>query len=121
MSLIDIKTDVGAVKGKIAFYCATLNVTRQGFYRYLMHRDTPWKYEGIAEKMRGIVAEDECNDTYGRCRMYQALKLKYPKEDIPGERTVCRIMEKQGWVTDRTANQMAIRKLAGLPGNRTIF
>lgn len=25
--------------------------------------------------MRGIVAEDECNDTYGRCRMYQALNV----------------------------------------------
>lgn len=46
--------------------------------------------------MRSIVAEDECNDTYGRCRMYQALKLKYPQEDIPSERTVYRIMEKTG-------------------------
>ncbi len=43
--------------------------------------------------MWGIVAEDECNDTYGRCRMYQALKLKYPDEDIPSERTVYRSME----------------------------
>lgn len=40
--------------------------------------------------------EDECNDTYGRCRMYQALKLKYPAEDIPSERTVYRIMEEIG-------------------------
>ncbi len=46
--------------------------------------------------MRGIVAEDECNDTYGRCRMYQALKLKFPDETIPGERTVYRIMEETG-------------------------
>lgn len=96
MRFIDIKTDGGAVKGKIAFYCAALHVTRQGFYWYLAHRDNPWKYEGIAEKMRGIVKEDECNDTYGRCRMYQALKLKYPQEDIPGERTIYRIMEETG-------------------------
>ena len=40
--------------------------------------------------------EDKCNDTYGRCQMYQALKLKYPNEDIPGERTVYRIMEEIG-------------------------
>lgn len=73
-----------------------LNVTRQGFYWYLKHREDPWKYKDIAEKMRCIVAEDECNDTYGRCRMYQALKLKYPDEDIPGERTVYRIMEEAG-------------------------
>lgn len=46
--------------------------------------------------MRSIVAEDECNDTYGRCRMYQALKLKYPEENIPSERTIYRIMEEIG-------------------------
>ena len=46
--------------------------------------------------MRGIVAEDECNDTYGRCRMYHALKLKFPDEKIPGERTVYRIMQETG-------------------------
>ena len=28
--------------------------------------------------MRVIHAEDECNDTYGRIRMYQALLLKNP-------------------------------------------
>ena len=50
----------------------------------------------IAEKMRGIVAEYECNDTYGRCRMYHALKLKFPDEKIPGERTVYRIMKETG-------------------------
>jgi len=50
MRFIDIKTNGGTVKGKIAFYCAALDVTRQGFYWYLKHRDDPWKYEGIAEK-----------------------------------------------------------------------
>ncbi|MDE7321805.1 MAG: hypothetical protein K2N73_03585 [Lachnospiraceae bacterium] len=54
-------------------------MTRQEFYWYLKHRDDPWKYEGATEKMRAIVAEDECNDTYGRCRMCQALILKYPE------------------------------------------
>lgn len=96
MRFIDIKTEGGTIKGKIALYCNTLHVTRQGFYWYLKHRDDPWKYESIAEKIRNIVAEDECNDTYGRCRMYQALKLKYPDEDIPGERTVYRIMDEIG-------------------------
>ena len=98
MKFIDIKTEGGTIKGKIAFYCDTLDVTRQGFYWYLKHKDMPWKYEGIAKKMREIVAEDECNDTYGRCRMYQALKLKYPEDDIPSERTVYRIMGEIGLV-----------------------
>ena len=98
MKVIDIKTEGGMVKGKIAFYCDALGVTRQGFYWYLKHKDMPWKYEGIAKKMREIVAEDECNDTYGRCRMYQALKLRYPEDDIPSERTVYRIMREIGLV-----------------------
>ena len=86
----------GRITGKIAFYCEVLQVTRQGFYSFLKHRDDPWKYEGVAEKVRAIITEDECNDTYGRSRMHDALKQKYPDEDIPGERTVYRIMEAIG-------------------------
>ena len=96
MRFLDIKTDGGRLKGKITFYCDALKVSRQGFYWYLRHRDDPWKYESIAEKMRTILSEDECSDTYGRCRMYEALKLKYPEDDIPSERTVYRIMDEIG-------------------------
>ena len=32
--------------------------------------------------MKEIINEDECNDTYGRIRMYQALLLKQPEECI---------------------------------------
>ena len=96
MRFIDIKTDGGRIKGKIAFYCSILKVSRQGFYFFLKHRDDPWKYEGVAEKMRAIIAEDECNDTYGRSRMHDALKQKYPHEEIPSERTVYRTMEAIG-------------------------
>ena len=47
--------------------------------------------------MLEILSEDECNDTYGRIRMYQALTLKHPEHmDIPSERTVYRIMEEIG-------------------------
>ena len=55
-------------------------------------------YEAISESMMQIVNEDECNDTYGRMRMYQALKLKHKDDDlnIPGERTVYRIMNEIG-------------------------
>lgn len=81
MRFIDIKTDGGRIKGKIALYCEVLQVSRQGFYWFLKYRDDPWKYEGIAEKMRAVVAEDECNDTYGRSRMHDALIQKFPAED----------------------------------------
>ncbi len=47
--------------------------------------------------MREILEENECNDTYGRIRMYQALILKQPEHvEIPSERTVYRVMEEIG-------------------------
>lgn len=97
MMLIAIKTGDGAIKGKLSFYCRMLKVTRQGFYKYLSIKDRPWKYQDLADAMRKIISEDECNDTYGRLRMYQALLLKQPEGiHIPKERTVYRIMKEIG-------------------------
>ena len=97
MKFIAIKTEDGGLKGKLSFYCRILKVSRQGFYQYLANKDRPWKYQKLAEAMREILSEDECNDTYGRIRMYQALLLKQPEGvDIPGERTVYRVMEEIG-------------------------
>ncbi len=97
MMFLAIKTEDGVIKGKISFYCRMLKVTRQGFYKYLAGKDRPWKYQDLADSMRAIASEDECNDTYGRIRMYQALLLKQPEGiRIPGERTVYRVMEKIG-------------------------
>ena len=94
---IAMKTEDGVIKGKISFYCRMLKVTRQGFHKYLADKDRPWKYQVLADAMRAIVSEDECNDTYGRIRMYRALLLKQPEGiRIPGERTVYRIMKETG-------------------------
>ena len=80
MKFIAIKTDDGT-KGKLAFYCRMLHVRRLGFYKYLSVKDRPWKYQTLADTMLEIHAEDVCNDTYGRVRMFQALTLKRnPKE-----------------------------------------
>ena len=60
-------------------------------------KDTPWKYQSLADEMIDICNEDECNDTYGRIRMYQALQLKQPEGiSIPGARTVYRVMKEIG-------------------------
>lgn len=97
MKFIAMKTDDGKNTGKISFYCTMLQVSRQGFYKYLANKGRPWKYESLAEEIRKILAEDEYNDTYGRRRMYEALKLKAPGNiGIPSERTVYRIMEQMG-------------------------
>ena len=97
MMFIAIKTEDGVIKGKISFYCRMLKVTRQGFYKYLASKDRSWKYQDLADAMQAIASEDECNDAYGRIRMYQALLLKQPEgARIPGERTVYRIMKEIG-------------------------
>lgn len=98
MKFIALKTDDGQVKGDISFYCRVLGVSREGFRKYLANRDKPWKYQSLADEMLEIIAEDECNDTYGRIRMYQALCLRHPDGDIPSERTVYRIMERIGLI-----------------------
>ncbi len=97
MEFIALKTKDGGSKGDIAFCCRILHVSRQGFYQYLADKDRPWKYQPLADLMMEILAEDGCNDTYGRIRMYQALKLKHSGNvDIPSERTIYLIMEEIG-------------------------
>ena len=97
MKFIAFKTKDGEIKGDILFYCRVLHVSRQGFYQYPANKDRPWKYQPLADAMMEILAEDNCNDTYGRIRMYQAFMLKQPENvDIPSERTVYRVMEDIG-------------------------
>ena len=89
MKFIALKTKGGELKGDLSFFCRILPVSRQGFYQYLVNKDRPWKYQPLADVMMEIHAEDECNDTQGRIRMYQALILKQPENiDIPSERTM---------------------------------
>jgi len=97
MQFIAHKTCDGVVKGKLAFYCRMLDVSRQGFYDYLETSKKPWKYQEIADAMQAIIAEDVCNDAYGRVRMREALKLHLPEGAlIPCENTIQKIMEATG-------------------------
>ena len=97
MMFLALKTEDGRITGKIAFYCrmlvsadkasinTSLTKTVPGSIR-IWHR--PWKKSSV---------RDECNDTYGRSRMYQALLLKQPEGvRIPSERTVYRVMNQMG-------------------------
>lgn len=99
MRFVAEKTDGGKWTGKISLYCRVLEISRQGFYRYLARQGRPWKYQGLAEAMWAIHDEDLCNDTYGRGRMRQALLLAQPEGvRIPSEGTVRRVMERIGLV-----------------------
>ena len=63
--------------------------------------------------MYKILNEDQYNDTYGRYRMFAALKLKHqddPDFHIPGERTIYRIMEAVGLVHRPKHNPKGITK-----------
>ncbi len=99
MRFLAQKMSDGDGERKLAMYCRALEVSRQGYYKYLLRQNRPWKYEGLAKAMQAIHEEDVCNDTYGRKRMYQALLLKQPKGvKIPSERTVYRVMNELGLV-----------------------
>lgn len=95
LKFIDLKTENGSIRGRTAFYCRALNVSRQSFYDHLQSKTRPYKYADILIMMQEIIEEDLCNDTYGYIRMKQALDLvNKGKSSIPSERTVYRIMIK---------------------------
>lgn len=103
MKFIALKTENGHLKGKISFCCRVLQVSRQGFAKYLQSLEKPWKYKPLAAKMLEIVKTDECNDTYGSKRMHEALlhMESTSTEDfptLPSERTVYRIMSQIGLI-----------------------
>ena len=92
-------------------YCRVLQVSRGAFRKYLQNKDNPWKYEDLAEAMREIISEDECNDTYGRVRMYQALQLKAPEGvHIPSENTVRNVMAEIGLIHAKRRKPNGITK-----------
>lgn len=79
MKFIAQKISGGKNQRKLSLYCRVLQVSRQDFYDYLQRRNRPWKYGPLAEEMRQILSEDKENDTYGRKRMYEALRLRNPE------------------------------------------
>ena len=50
MKFIAIKTDDGTIKGKLAFYCRMLHVSRQGFYKYLSVKDQDKEIRRLKEE-----------------------------------------------------------------------
>ena len=104
MRFLAKKTCDGSAKGKLAFYCRMLDVSRQGFYDYLEKSRQPWKYQEIADVIKEIRSEDMCNDTYGRTRMRFAIARRLPDEThIPCEATIQKIMREIGIMNDGRA------------------
>ena len=87
----------------IVFMSKSLGVSPQGYYNYLNSLGKPYKHELLLAEIFKIIAEDECNDTLGSKRMWEALELKKSTTDgvfphIPHERTVYRIMGKHNLI-----------------------
>ena len=79
---------------EIVFMSDILGVSAQGYYNYLKSLGKPYKYELLLAKMHEIITEDECNDTYGSMRMWEALHYNKSLEncdfpDIPHEHGQC--------------------------------
>lgn len=111
MKFIALKTSDGKITGKISFYCRALEVTRQGFYKYLKNRNKPWKYDLISQMIDAILYDSEYNASYGRNRMYDALKLSAPADvQIPSKRTVYRILKRMG-LTHKRRKPVGITKV----------
>ena len=85
MKFIAIKTEDGTIKGKLAFYCRILHVSRQGFYKYLSVKDRTWKYQPLADAMLEIHDEDTCNDTYTNLRNQKQNRQGMYQDEKPGE------------------------------------
>lgn len=96
MKFLSQKISDGKGKRNIARFCRWLNVSRQGFYKFINKPERPWKHAAIAQAIRDIIAEDEWNDSYGKRRILEALQLKYPDSELPSITTIYRIMKEMG-------------------------
>ncbi len=68
-----------------------LEVSRQGYYRYLEGKKRPDKHAGLLATMQAILNEDAENAHYGRKRMIDALRLRGRTES---DSTIYRVMKK---------------------------
>ena len=91
-----------------------MKVSRQGFYNYLDNLSKPYKYESLVALIRKIIAQDECNDTYGSVRIWEALLLirdtKQPDLFVPSQPTIARIMRENGLVQKKKRGPHGLTK-----------
>ncbi len=74
--------------------CEVLEVTRQGFRKWLKAQDRPYKHEVLLAKIKKILSEDpENDDNYGVRRIYLALQMK---GYMGSYSTVCRVCRENG-------------------------
>ena len=79
MKFIALKTKDGESKGDIAFLLQDPSCQQAGILPVSCEQRPPMEISAAGGCHAGdTLTEDECNDTYGRIRMYQALTLRQP-------------------------------------------
>ncbi len=79
---------------EIATYCRALEISPQGYKKYLLAQQKPYKYAHLLADMGAILEEDIFNQTYGKVRMYEKLQLDF---DCPYcYNTVAKVMREHG-------------------------
>lgn len=77
----------------ISELCRLMKVSRQGYYQYLEGKQRPEKHAELLAEIQAILDEDEENDSYGRKRMIDALRLKGRTES---DSTIYRVLRGHG-------------------------
>ena len=71
-----------------------MRVTQQGYRKYRKNLTRPYKYAQLLADIRAIYKEDEYNNTYGRQRIYEKLRIDY--ECPYSYNTVYKVMKENG-------------------------
>ena len=58
-------------------YCRVLEVTVQGYKKYLKSLEKPYKYTVLLAQIKQIIAEDIYNKTYGKVRILEKLQFEF--------------------------------------------
>ena len=77
----------------ISELCRLMKVSRQGYYQYFEGKQRPEKHAELLAEIQAILDEDEENDSYGRKRMIDALRLKGRTES---DSTIYRVLRGHG-------------------------
>jgi transposase InsO family protein len=90
--------------------CQVLNVTKQGYYRWLRTKDKPYKYAGLLAKILKVLAEDPENEgNYGARRVF--LRLKQAEYGYTGSySTINRVMRANGLLQKKKRNPNSLTK-----------
>ena len=98
--------DVKKSEYSIAFMSRLLEVSRQGYYKWVKNKERPYKYEHLLALMKQVLEEDEENENYGIERMHE--KLLYDHKITESRSTVYRVMRENGLIQKKKRNPQGL-------------